>query len=297
MKSRGLAVVLLFVFLAGCGSGVSTSEYNKIVDENNKLQAELEALTSELADVRAKADKTESSGASAEQGLSDEERLLLAKDKLRAVVDASYPSQMLINELAEIILGEDLSSVDGNLGETRDKVLNDIDKLDNIDSVEAVYNAWVSGVEQWNNLYETNVVDWARNHTEQKPDKASNKYAAQAESKEKPAAKEQNEEPAPEKTEIPAEGSQALKKAKEYLNFTAFSHDGLIDQLKYEGFPDDACKYAADNCGADWSAQAVKKAKEYLDFTSFSKSGLIDQLVYEKFTRDQATYGAEQALQ
>ena len=85
----------------------------------------------------------------------------------------------------------------------------------------------------------------------------------------------------------------ALKKAKDYLSFTAFSYSGLIDQLKYEGFSEEEAKYAVDNCGADWNEQAAKKAKAYLDYSSFSRSGLIDQLEYEGFTSEQAQYGAK----
>ncbi|MGV8907030.1 MAG: Ltp family lipoprotein [Acetobacterium sp.] len=84
----------------------------------------------------------------------------------------------------------------------------------------------------------------------------------------------------------------ALGKAKEYLDYTAFSHNSLIEQLKYEGFSDEDAIYAADNCGADWNGQAAQKALEYLDYSSFSRSGLIDQLMYEGFTGDQAEYGA-----
>ena len=85
----------------------------------------------------------------------------------------------------------------------------------------------------------------------------------------------------------------ALKKAKDYLNFSAFSYRGLIDQLKYEGFSEEEAKYAVDHCGADWNEQAAKKAKDYLDFSSFSRSGLIEQLEYEGFTSEQAKYGAK----
>lgn len=85
----------------------------------------------------------------------------------------------------------------------------------------------------------------------------------------------------------------ALSKAGTYLKIMAFSYQGLMDQLIYEGFSEDEAKYAADNCGADWYEQAAKKAKSYLEFMSFSKSGLIDQLEFEGFTNDQATYGAE----
>lgn len=86
----------------------------------------------------------------------------------------------------------------------------------------------------------------------------------------------------------------AVKKAKSYLEFSAFSHDGLVEQLEYEQFSHEEAVYGADHCGADWKEQAVKKAKSYLDFSSFSRDGLIEQLEYEKFTHEQAVYGAEQ---
>ena len=84
----------------------------------------------------------------------------------------------------------------------------------------------------------------------------------------------------------------ALDTAKSYLEYSAFSYDGLVDQLKYEGFSDSEAKYGADNCGADWNEQAARCAKSYMEYSSFSKSGLIDQLEYEGFTRTQAEYGA-----
>lgn len=86
----------------------------------------------------------------------------------------------------------------------------------------------------------------------------------------------------------------ALKSAKEYLDYTAFSYKGLIDQLEYEGYTHSEAVYGADNCGADWNKQAAKCAADYLDYTSFSRSGLIEQLEYEGFTYDQAVYGVEQ---
>lgn len=86
----------------------------------------------------------------------------------------------------------------------------------------------------------------------------------------------------------------AVKKAKSYLNFTAFSRKGLIEQLEFEGFTHDDAVYGVDNVGADWNEQAVKKAKSYLDFTAFSRKGLIEQLEFEGFTHEQAVYGTEQ---
>lgn len=84
----------------------------------------------------------------------------------------------------------------------------------------------------------------------------------------------------------------ALRSAKSYLSFSAFSYAGLIDQLEFEGYTTAEATYAANNCGADWNEQAVLSAKSYLEFSAFSYSGLIDQLEFEGFTNFEATYGA-----
>jgi len=97
--------------------------------------------------------------------------------------------------------------------------------------------------------------------------------------------------PAPATPTITLSQKNAVNKAKDYLNYTAFSHDGLVAQLEYEKFSAADATYGADNCGADWNQQAAKKAKDYLNYTSFSRDGLIEQLEYDKFTPDQATYG------
>ena len=38
---------------------------------------------------------------------------------------------------------------------------------------------------------------------------------------------------------------EAAKKAQQYLNVSAFSRSGLIDQLKFEGFTDEQAEYGA----------------------------------------------------
>lgn len=86
----------------------------------------------------------------------------------------------------------------------------------------------------------------------------------------------------------------ALKKAQDYLDFTAFSYTGLIDQLEFEGYTYQEALYGVDNCGADWNEQAAKKAAQYLEFMAFSRQGLIEQLEYEGFTHEQAVYGVTQ---
>ncbi len=85
----------------------------------------------------------------------------------------------------------------------------------------------------------------------------------------------------------------ALSKAHDYLNYSAFSYNGLIEQLEYEGFTSEEATYAADNCGADWNKQAAKKALDYLGYSAFSYSGLIEQLEYEGFSTEEATFAAD----
>lgn len=87
----------------------------------------------------------------------------------------------------------------------------------------------------------------------------------------------------------------ALKKAESYLQIMAFSRQGLIDQLEYDGFTYSEAAYAADECGADWYEQAAKKAESYLEIMSFSRQGLIDQLEYDGFLYDQAVHGVDKA--
>jgi hypothetical protein len=86
----------------------------------------------------------------------------------------------------------------------------------------------------------------------------------------------------------------ARKSAENYLGFAAFSRQGLINQLKFEGYSEADAAYGVDAQRANWDEQAAKKAKEYLGFSSFSRSGLIQQLEFEGFTTAQAEYGVSQ---
>lgn len=87
----------------------------------------------------------------------------------------------------------------------------------------------------------------------------------------------------------------AVRSAKQYLDYTAFSRTGLIKQLQYEGFSTADATFAVDSVAVDWNAQAVKAAKAYLDYSGFSRGELIDQLEYEGYTPAQAAYGATAA--
>ena len=86
----------------------------------------------------------------------------------------------------------------------------------------------------------------------------------------------------------------ALRSAKNYLDFTAFSRPGLIGQLEYEEYSAEDATWAVDHVTVNWSEQAAKSAKNYLEFTAFSRAGLVDQLLYEGFTPEEAEYGVSQ---
>lgn len=87
--------------------------------------------------------------------------------------------------------------------------------------------------------------------------------------------------------------AQSVKKAEDYLAFSAFSKSGLIDQLVFEGFSNEDASYAVENITVDWTEQAVQKAQEYLDYTPFSRSGLIEQLEFEGFSNGDAVYAVD----
>jgi hypothetical protein len=89
----------------------------------------------------------------------------------------------------------------------------------------------------------------------------------------------------------PGSRANAVRDAKEYLQYQAFSFKGLVSQLRYEGFSKSDARYGASHAGANWMKQAVKAAKDYLRTQAFSRSGLIGQLMYDGFTRRQARHG------
>ena len=90
-----------------------------------------------------------------------------------------------------------------------------------------------------------------------------------------------------------AQEKNALAAALLYLNAMPFSHDGLVEQLKYEGYSESEAAFAADNCGADWNEQASLAAKQYLNLFPFSEEDLIAQLEFDGYTHEQAVHGAQ----
>ncbi|WP_010649953.1 Ltp family lipoprotein [Oceanobacillus massiliensis] len=113
----------------------------------------------------------------------------------------------------------------------------------------------------------------------------------EAEKKEEEAKAQAEAEKEP---EMSLSQQNAIRQAESYLDYTAFSKSGLIDQLEYEGYPTEEAKFAVENIEVDWREQAVLQAQSYLDYTSFSRSGLIDQLLYEGHSEADATYAVDQ---
>ena len=93
----------------------------------------------------------------------------------------------------------------------------------------------------------------------------------------------------------------AVRAAQSYLSISAFSRDGLIEQLSSQagnGFNINDATKAVDSMNVDWNQEAVKSAKQYLQMMGFSCNGLVQQLSSRagaKFTQQQATFGAQRA--
>jgi type IV secretory pathway VirB10-like protein len=108
------------------------------------------------------------------------------------------------------------------------------------------------------------------------------------------------EAPVEEAPEYTTAQENAIASAENYLDFSAFSKKGLIEQLSSEygdGFSKADATFAVKHIDVNWNEQAAKSAKNYLDFSSFSRSGLIEQLESEYgdgFTHAQAVYGVDQ---
>lgn len=88
-------------------------------------------------------------------------------------------------------------------------------------------------------------------------------------------------------------GDSVVQTAKEYLSYTAFSREGLVEQLEFEGYSHSEAQRAVDSLNVDWEEQALLKATDYLESTAFSYSGLVEQLEYEGFSHTEAVYGAD----
>lgn len=94
----------------------------------------------------------------------------------------------------------------------------------------------------------------------------------------------------------PKEFKNALRAAKNYLDFSAFSEAKLYDQLTSEygeKFTPEQAQYAVDTVNADWNAEAVEAAETYQDMMPMSGPALLEQLTSdygEQFTMEEAQH-------
>lgn len=126
---------------------------------------------------------------------------------------------------------------------------------------------------------------------------ATSKDKAKSRSKDGSKNTEAVEKETPEYT--PSE-ENAIASAVDYLDYSAFSKKGLIDQLSSEygeGFSKADATFAVNQIDVDWNVQAAAAAQDYLDYSAFSRQGLIEQLESPfggQFTHAQAVYGVNQ---
>src|SRR5699024_10995826 len=84
-----------------------------------------------------------------------------------------------------------------------------------------------------------------------------------------------------EEPQVSAEVQNAIGAAQSYLQVSAFSKKGLIQQLSSQAadaYDRSVAVKAVNHLDVNWNKQAVKAAKNYLSFSSFSRQGLIQQL-------------------
>jgi short-subunit dehydrogenase len=90
----------------------------------------------------------------------------------------------------------------------------------------------------------------------------------------------------------------AVAAAKQYLQTSAFSKQGLIDQLDSsagDGYSVNDATMAVDSLTVNWDSEAAQAAKQYLQISAFSCQGMIQQLsssAGDQYTQAQAQYGA-----
>ena len=82
----------------------------------------------------------------------------------------------------------------------------------------------------------------------------------------------------------------ALGSAESYIDMSGFSREGLIKQLKFEGFSKSEAEFAADAVGANWREEAAESAESYMDMSSFSAVSLAEQVAFEGYTDGQVAY-------
>ena len=123
------------------------------------------------------------------------------------------------------------------------------------------------------------------------------KAKAEAEAKAAEEAKAKAEAEAKAKAEAEAKITKAQENCKrsavEYLEIAAFSKQGLIEQLVFEGYSEADATSVVNNLNVDWSSQAYYCAVEYDNLFPMSRQEMIEQLSYEGFTNEEAIYAVD----
>lgn len=167
-------------------------------------------------------------------------------------------------------------------------IASNTDLIESDRTLKAEFSEYRKKMAYFDKMSDEEIENLIDEHNRLEEEKKAKEEAAAAEAAKEAAEQKEKQDRLASAT---TEQRNALSKAKEYLDIMSFSYSGLVEQLKYEGFSNDAATYAAENCEANWNEQAAAKAQEYIDLSSFSRDGLIEQLKYEGFTAEQAEYG------
>ena len=90
--------------------------------------------------------------------------------------------------------------------------------------------------------------------------------------------------------EGPAAYEAALAAAQEHIDEDSFSYEALIEQLKLDGFAEEAITYAMDHVNADYGKEAKEALKHIEDTTGLTTEDMVDLLVTDGFTREAIKY-------
>ena len=95
-------------------------------------------------------------------------------------------------------------------------------------------------------------------------------------------------------TEVQTAATKTLEQAiRSYLDAMIFSRQALIDQLVFDGWPEQEAADAIDSAAIDWNAQALASAGLSAEISCLSQSGMTETLINEGFTKEEADYAVE----
>lgn len=290
IKAVGL-ILLITMFMSGCGGNISQTEYDAVLAEKDELQEMYESAVADRDNWKEQYDElSEAEEENLSASLSKAKETFALFDGISFSESENGGNKALIITVY-IELGDDVRNNFEKLG----SALAAATKQEWFDYNHVFVNVWNNEPGMITSMtVDTSDLSIKEYQWLSEDDESDDGAESSKENNKKENTENNQEQQAEDPAEVTTGQRNALRKAQSYLNISAFSYNGLKDQLEYEGFEEDEIQYAVDNCGADWMEQAVKKAKSYLDISAFSKSGLIDQLEYEGFTHEQAVYGAEQ---